>query len=662
MDAEHRPLRAGRRGAEHRSRPGSGLRSAGVAGERDQPSAVVAVSVSLACGARRPLPRHGGATGADRRGRCRDGPVGQVGGSGRHRPHRHLQLRSLPDGGTRLAGGAARLRQRQRDRGRDGSRGPARGPPHPRARRRERHRSLLPAAPVPQEAQGHGFRRRAELPDRRPDRRGLPAEPGGDGDGLRPRGGDDPPGPRARPAHHSLRVQRGRRRRDGRGGRRHRGVPHGSDHRREHRGRDGAHPGRLRRSRGPVGCGGARGATRCPRAVPRRSDRRAIGRDVRAPARQGGPRLLRRLQHGTPAHRAGAEGADGGVQGSDVLMPTVVLAGTLDTKGHEYAFVRDRVREHGVDVLLVDVGVYEPQVEPDISRQEVARAAGADVQALADSGDRGEATAAMGRGAAALLLDSPRAGPAAGCARPRRLGRVVDRDHRDARPAGRRAEADGVDAGLRRHATLRGGRRRHDDVFGRRHRRDQLGVGPHPVQRGGRHRRHGPRDGAADGPPASRGGVDVRRDDPRGDAGPRAARGARVRGAGVPRHGDGRAVDGEPGHRRVPRRRPRPDDHRAGRRAGRRCAVGRTGPARGRGCCRRTAGGLPRSSRHGELRTSRHGPGAVRGTQPLRPQPDHHPDAHDAGGVRESSADRSAGSCPRPPARRPCSCLAAASR
>lgn len=31
--------------------------------------------------------------------------------------------------------------------------------------------------------------------------------------------------------------------------------------------------------------------------------------------------------------------------------PTVVLVGTLDTKGHEYAFLRDRVRERGVDVL-----------------------------------------------------------------------------------------------------------------------------------------------------------------------------------------------------------------------------------------------------------------------------------------------------------------------
>lgn len=84
-------------------------------------------------------------------------------------------------------------------------------------------------------------------------------------------------------------------------------------------------------------------------------------------------------------------------------MPTVALAGTLDTKGHEYAFLRDRVREHAVDVLLIDVGVHEPQITPDIGRDEVAAAAGADVGALATAGDRGEATAAMGAGAAVLL-------------------------------------------------------------------------------------------------------------------------------------------------------------------------------------------------------------------------------------------------------------------
>ena len=83
-------------------------------------------------------------------------------------------------------------------------------------------------------------------------------------------------------------------------------------------------------------------------------------------------------------------------------MATVVLLGTLDTKGHEYAYLRDRLREQGVDVLLVDAGVFEPQVEPDVSRQDVAAAAGADADALSAAGDRGAAVSAMGAGAAAV--------------------------------------------------------------------------------------------------------------------------------------------------------------------------------------------------------------------------------------------------------------------
>ena len=38
-------------------------------------------------------------------------------------------------------------------------------------------------------------------------------------------------------------------------------------------------------------------------------------------------------------------------------MASVVLLGTLDTKGAEYEFLRDRVRDFGCDVILVDAGV-----------------------------------------------------------------------------------------------------------------------------------------------------------------------------------------------------------------------------------------------------------------------------------------------------------------
>jgi uncharacterized protein (UPF0261 family) len=84
-------------------------------------------------------------------------------------------------------------------------------------------------------------------------------------------------------------------------------------------------------------------------------------------------------------------------------VPTVVLLGTLDTKGKEYDYLRDRLREQGVDVVLVDAGVFEPLAEADVPQQEVAAAAGEDVAALREAGDRGAAVDAMGRGAAAIV-------------------------------------------------------------------------------------------------------------------------------------------------------------------------------------------------------------------------------------------------------------------
>ena len=85
-------------------------------------------------------------------------------------------------------------------------------------------------------------------------------------------------------------------------------------------------------------------------------------------------------------------------------MPTVVLLGTLDTKGDEYAYVRSLLDAHGVETVLVDVGVLgEPRATPDVTRDEVARAAGAEVRALADADDRGAAVETMAHGAAEVV-------------------------------------------------------------------------------------------------------------------------------------------------------------------------------------------------------------------------------------------------------------------
>ena len=100
-----------------------------------------------------------------------------------------------------------------------------------------------------------------------------------------------------------------------------------------------------------------------------------------------------------------------------------------------------------------------------------------------------------------------------GVGRGRRLGQLVDRRAGDARPAGRRAQADRLDRRLGRHAPLRRGRRRHDDVLGRRHLRDQpdLVADPHQRRRGDRRDGHARRCPSAAGERPLVGGDDVRR-------------------------------------------------------------------------------------------------------------------------------------------------------
>ncbi|MFD1539255.1 Tm-1-like ATP-binding domain-containing protein [Nonomuraea guangzhouensis] len=88
-------------------------------------------------------------------------------------------------------------------------------------------------------------------------------------------------------------------------------------------------------------------------------------------------------------------------------MPTVVLIGTLDTKGEEYAWLRNRLVELGSDVLVVDTGVNDPGVAlpADVSNERVAEAVGGDLRALQEGGDRGAAVTAMGEGAAVVMAE-----------------------------------------------------------------------------------------------------------------------------------------------------------------------------------------------------------------------------------------------------------------
>jgi uncharacterized protein (UPF0261 family) len=87
-----------------------------------------------------------------------------------------------------------------------------------------------------------------------------------------------------------------------------------------------------------------------------------------------------------------------------VSEPTVVLVGTLDTKGDEYEYLRERLRQHGVNTVLVDVGTLGPaRTQPDIDRHAVGAAAGVDVEELTEARDRGRAVGAMAKAAAVMV-------------------------------------------------------------------------------------------------------------------------------------------------------------------------------------------------------------------------------------------------------------------
>lgn len=81
-------------------------------------------------------------------------------------------------------------------------------------------------------------------------------------------------------------------------------------------------------------------------------------------------------------------------------MATIVVMGALDTKGAELKFVKDQIEDRGHKTVVVDVGVLgEPAFAATIPRAEVAKAAGADLGALAAAADRGNAVSTMAKGA-----------------------------------------------------------------------------------------------------------------------------------------------------------------------------------------------------------------------------------------------------------------------
>ena len=90
---------------------------------------------------------------------------------------------------------------------------------------------------------------------------------------------------------------------------------------------------------------------------------------------------------------------------------TILLIGTLDTKGREYAYVRDLIRARGHRVYMLDAGVLgEPHFKPDGAAADTAEAGRGSLEELRERRDRGHALEIMGLGARALALEMLAAG------------------------------------------------------------------------------------------------------------------------------------------------------------------------------------------------------------------------------------------------------------
>lgn len=86
-----------------------------------------------------------------------------------------------------------------------------------------------------------------------------------------------------------------------------------------------------------------------------------------------------------------------------MIKKTVALLGTLDTKGEEYLFIKNLFHDAGINTLTIHTGVFEPYFEPDVSNQEVAKAAGITIEELAEKKDRSYATEKLTEGMLALI-------------------------------------------------------------------------------------------------------------------------------------------------------------------------------------------------------------------------------------------------------------------
>ncbi len=87
------------------------------------------------------------------------------------------------------------------------------------------------------------------------------------------------------------------------------------------------------------------------------------------------------------------------------MSKTILMIGAFDTKGPEYAFLREQILARGHKVLTLNTGILGSTnlFSVDVEAEEVARAGGGDLAVLRKKKDRGEAMKVMSIGAPAVV-------------------------------------------------------------------------------------------------------------------------------------------------------------------------------------------------------------------------------------------------------------------
>lgn len=93
---------------------------------------------------------------------------------------------------------------------------------------------------------------------------------------------------------------------------------------------------------------------------------------------------------------------------------TIVLLGTLNTKGIELGYIKEKIAAQGYSVIVVDVSFQgSPPIEPDITRDQVAEAGGAKFEQIA-SLKQEEVCEPMTTGAVNVIQELYRSGSSTG--------------------------------------------------------------------------------------------------------------------------------------------------------------------------------------------------------------------------------------------------------